>query len=43
MAEISSAGLMIVELLSREWGISTDSHGFKTVCASFLTTAPSPS
>ncbi len=29
-------GLMIVELLSHEWGTSTDRHGFTSVWASFL-------
>lgn len=33
--DMSGRGLMLVELLSREWGTSTDSHGFKTVWASF--------
>lgn len=33
--DMSGRGLMIVELLSQEWGTSTDAHGFKSVWASF--------
>jgi len=33
--DMSGRGLMIVELLSQEWGTSTDGHGFKSVWASF--------
>ena len=33
--DMSGRGLMIVELLSQEWGISTDEHGCKSVWASF--------
>lgn len=33
--DMSGRGLMIVEALSREWGASTDAHGFKSVWASF--------
>lgn len=33
--DMSGRGLMIVELLSQAWGISTDRHGFKSVWASF--------
>jgi hypothetical protein len=33
--DIRGRGLMIVELLSREWGTRTDDHGFKSVWASF--------
>jgi len=32
---MSGRGLMIVELLSQEWGTSTDGRGFKSVWASF--------
>lgn len=32
----SGRGLMIVELLSHEWGTGTDRHGFTSVWASFL-------
>lgn len=32
---IGGRGLMIVELLSQDWGTSTDGHGFKSVWASF--------
>jgi anti-sigma regulatory factor (Ser/Thr protein kinase) len=34
---MSGRGLMIVELLSHEWGTSTDGHGSKSVWASFPT------
>jgi anti-sigma regulatory factor (Ser/Thr protein kinase) len=34
--DMSGRGLMIVELLSHEWGISTDDRGSKSVWASFL-------
>jgi anti-sigma regulatory factor (Ser/Thr protein kinase) len=33
--DISGRGLMIVELLSHEWGTSTDARGSKSVWASF--------
>jgi anti-sigma regulatory factor (Ser/Thr protein kinase) len=33
--DMSGRGLMIVELLCREWGTSTDGRGCKTVWASF--------
>ncbi len=33
--DMSGRGLMIVELLSHEWGISTDDRGPKSVWASF--------
>jgi anti-sigma regulatory factor (Ser/Thr protein kinase) len=33
--DMSGRGLMIVELLSQEWGTRTDAHGFKSVWASF--------
>ncbi len=33
--DMSGRGLMIVELLSREWGTSSDGQGFKSVWASF--------
>jgi hypothetical protein len=33
--EMSGRGLMLVELLSQEWGTRTDDHGFKSVWASF--------
>lgn len=32
---LGGRGLMIVELLSQEWGTSTDAQGFKSVWASF--------
>ena len=33
--DMRGRGLMIVDLLSQEWGTSTDGHGFKSVWASF--------
>ena len=33
--DMSGRGLMIVELLSQEWGTATDANGFKSVWASF--------
>ena len=33
--DMSGRGLMLVELLSQEWGTRTDDHGFKSVWASF--------
>jgi anti-sigma regulatory factor (Ser/Thr protein kinase) len=33
--DMSGRGLMIVEVLSQEWGISTDRRGYKSVWASF--------
>lgn len=33
--DMSGRGLMIVELLSQEWGTRIDAHGFKSVWASF--------
>lgn len=35
LMDMTGRGLMIVELLSREWGTSTDGRGFKSVWASF--------
>ena len=37
--DMSGRGLMIVELLSQEWGTSTDARGFKSVWARFPATA----
>lgn len=36
VTDLNGRGLMIVELLSHEWGISTDDGGSKSVWASFL-------
>ena len=33
--DVSGRGLLIVEMLTAHWGTSTDSHGLKTVWASF--------
>ncbi len=37
LMDIRGRGLMIVAMLSHEWGINTDVHGFKSVWASFPT------
>ena len=42
--DLGGRGLMIVELLSHEWGVSTDGAGSKSVWASFaIRTEPAPS
>ena len=33
--DLGGRGLMIVDILSQDWGTSTDAHGFKSVWASF--------
>ena len=41
--DMRGRGLLLVELLSREWGASTDGDGSKSVWASFTTrTRPGP-
>jgi hypothetical protein len=41
--DMGGRGLVLVELLSHEWGASTDGSGSKSVWASFATrTRPSP-
>lgn len=35
LMDMSGRGVMIVELLSQDWGTSTDGQGFKSVWASF--------
>jgi anti-sigma regulatory factor (Ser/Thr protein kinase) len=43
VTDMGGRGLMLVELLSREWGASTDGSGSKSVWASFATrTGPWP-
>ena len=40
LMDVSGRGMMIVELLSEEWGTSTDSLGVKSVWASFSSAVP---
>lgn len=43
LMDMSGRGLMLVEMLSQAWGISTDANGLKSVWASFPADSSSPS